>query len=66
MGLEGLAPAGPELKPSVFNHFVVFVLDFISVESILHGFSRFWKNPKIQDGGSRLPQFRHYDSIITQ
>ena len=66
MGLQGLARASPELKSSVLNHFVVFVLDFISVELILHGFVRFWKNPKIQDGVSRLPQFRHYDSTITQ
>ena len=44
MGLEGLARASPELKSSVLNHFVVFVLDFISVELILHGFVRFWKN----------------------
>ena len=42
---------------------VLFV--FITFDSILGDFLRFWTNPEIQDGGPRWPPFRNDYAIIT-
>ena len=44
-----------------FDHFMVFLSTLIAFEPILDVFpfwGEFWKNPKVQDGGPRCPQFR--------
>ena len=46
------------------DHFITFLLVFITFEPILDGFWRFWTNPEIQDG--TVDQDGRHSGMITQ